>query len=126
MDRVMAEARGHHIALVAVVKVDRRARSVHHLSTSLAELHRLGVGFAAIDQGLRIPPGTQDPTSELILNVLGAVAEWEGSIISERTKEGLAFVRARGTRLGRPPRKGIATLPPKRHPPMEGGSKTTV
>jgi DNA invertase Pin-like site-specific DNA recombinase len=108
MDRVMAEARGHHVQIVAVVKVDRWARSIQHLSTTLAELHGLGVGFVAVDQGLRISPGRGDPTATLILHVLGAVAEWEASIISERTKESLAFLKSQGKRLGRPPKTRLS------------------
>ena len=86
-ERIMAEARGHHIHAVAVVKVDRWARSVQHLSTTLHELHDLGVAFYATDQGLTIRKG--DATSKMMFDLLGAVAEWEASIISERTRDGL-------------------------------------
>jgi len=74
-ERLMAEARGHHLHAIAVAKVDRWARSIQHLSTSINELHELGVDFYAVDQGLTVRRA--DPTSKLILNVLGAVAEWE-------------------------------------------------
>jgi DNA invertase Pin-like site-specific DNA recombinase len=109
LTEVMAEARGHHVHVVAVCKVDRWARSVLHLASTVRELHELGVEFVAVDQGLRISRSRGDPTSELILNVLGAVAEWEASIISERTKESLAHLKATGKRLGRPPKKGIVS-----------------
>jgi DNA invertase Pin-like site-specific DNA recombinase len=104
-DEILAEARGHHIQVVAVCKVDRWARSVLHLASTVRELHELGVEFVAVDQGLRISRDRGDPTSTLILNVLGAVAEWEASIISERTKESLAHLKASGKKLGRPPKK---------------------
>lgn len=87
-ERLMAQARGHHIHAVAVAKIDRWARSIQHLATSINELLELGVDFYAVDQGLAVRKG--DPTSKLIMNVLGSVAEWEASIISERTREGLA------------------------------------
>jgi DNA invertase Pin-like site-specific DNA recombinase len=102
---IMAEARGHHVHVVAVCKVDRWARSVLHLATSVRELHDLGVEFVAVDQGLRISRHRGDPTSALILNVLASVGEWESSIISERTRESLAHLKASGRRLGRPPKK---------------------
>lgn len=86
-ERLMAEARGHHIHAVAVAKIDRWARSIQHLSTSVNELHELGVAFYAVDQGIAVKKG--DSTGMMILNVLGAVAQWEASIISERTREGL-------------------------------------
>jgi DNA invertase Pin-like site-specific DNA recombinase len=126
MQALMAEAHGHHIHGIAVCKVDRWARSVLHLSTTLRELHDLGVEFVAVDQGLRISREGSDPTSQLILNVLASVAEWEASIISERTKESLAYLKAQGKRLGRPPGKGRPAAPSvvTLHP--EGGSETTV
>lgn len=94
MDVVMANARGHHIHAVAVAKVDRWARSMQHLATTVNELHGLGVDFYAIDQGLTVK--RSDPTSTLILNVLGSVAQWEASIISERTRDGLVGKIGRG------------------------------
>ena len=99
-DRLLSLARGHHIHALAVAKVDRAARSVQHLAGVVAELHRLGVDFHAIDQGLTV--ARSDPTSKLILSVLAAVAEWEADIISERTRDALAAKKAAGVRLGRP------------------------
>lgn len=84
---LMSEAMGRRIQVVAVAKVDRWARSLKHLAQSVERLHDRGVRFVAVDQGLEVRP--EDPTSGLILNILGAVAEWEAGIISERTKEGL-------------------------------------
>ena len=107
LDEIMREARGRHVQVVAVAKVDRWARSIQHLAASVQELYDLGVEFVAVDQGLRVSRDRTDPTSVLILHVLGAVAQWEASIISERTKEGLRHARANGKRLGRPPKKGM-------------------
>ena len=103
LDHIMQEARGHHINSIAVTKVDRWARSVRDLSNSLHELQDLGIEWVATDQGIRISPNKSDPTTKLILEVLGAVAEWEASIISERTRQALAYLKASGKRLGRPP-----------------------
>ena len=74
-DEILAEARGHHIQAVAVCKVDRWARSVQHLASTVRELHELGVEFVAVDQGLRVGRGRDDPTSALIVHVLASVAE---------------------------------------------------
>lgn len=94
MESVMALVRQRHVDAVAVVKMDRWARSVKDLSNTVNEIHERKAEFHAIDQGLSVKPN--DPTAKLILNVLGAVAEWEGSIISERTKDGLAEKAGRG------------------------------
>lgn len=120
-ERILAEARGRHVQVVAVVRVDRWARSLGHLASSLDELHRLRVGFVAVDQGLEIPGDRDDATAGLVLGVLGAVAQWEASIIAERTKDGLRAARARGVRLGRPPRKGMPARP-SADPPVPAGA----
>ncbi|MGA9044667.1 MAG: recombinase family protein [Thermoplasmata archaeon] len=125
-ERVMQEARGHHVQLVLVTKVDRIARSVQHLAATARELHDLGVELVAVDQGIRISKDRTDPTGELVLHILASVAEWEASIISERTKESLAHLKASGKRLGRPPKKGIPTSLTEQEPRNDGGSKTTV
>lgn len=94
MDSVMNLVRQRHIDAVVVCKIDRWARSVKDLSNTVSEIHERKAEFHAIDQGLSVKPN--DPTAKLILNVLGAVADWEGSIISERTKDGLAGKSGRG------------------------------
>jgi DNA invertase Pin-like site-specific DNA recombinase len=102
LSEIMAEARGHHLSAVVVVKVDRWARSVMDLSATLHELRDLGVEWIAVDQGIRISPDRSDPTSSLILHILSAVAEWEASIISERTRQSMAYLRSTGKHVGRP------------------------
>lgn len=94
MESVMILVRQRHVDGVAVCKIDRWARSVKDLSNTVNEIHDRKAEFHAIDQGLSVKPN--DPTAKLILNVLGAVADWEGSIISERTKDGLAGKSGRG------------------------------
>lgn len=107
LDRVLAEVRGHHVDLVAAVKVDRLARSVLHLSTLAEQVHASGAGLEFVDQGLRIPPGRTDPTASLLLAMLGAVAEFERDLISSRTREALAHLKAKGVRLGRPRKRVV-------------------
>lgn len=94
MEAVMSLVRQRHVDAVAVCKIDRWARSVKDLSNTVQEIHERKAEFHAIDQGLSVKPN--DPTAKLILNVLGAVADWEGSIISERTKDGLSGKAGRG------------------------------
>lgn len=121
---IMRAAKGHHIHAVAVCKVDRWARSVQHLATTIQELHDLNVEFHAIDQGLRVIRG--NPTANLILNILAAVAEWEATIISERTKDALAAKKRAGVTLGRH-RNGCGTdfpCPTGVHKPKKGMQKT--
>ena len=122
-EEIMQEARGHHVQAVAVVKLDRWGRSVIDIKTSLQELHDLGVSFFAIDQNVALG-GKTDPMANFLLNILGAVAELERDLISERTKQSMAYARdVLGKHVGRPPRKGVSKPPEGETQRNEGGSE---
>lgn len=104
LKRVMTAARRGQIDAVLVWKLDRFGRSTLDLLASIKHLADAGVRFEAITQGLIIDPRRLDPTANLILGVLAAVAEFEREIIRERTLLGLERARRAGKRLGRPPR----------------------
>ena len=121
MEAVMALVRQRHVDAVAVCKIDRWARSVKDLSSTVNEIHERHAEFHAIDQGLSVKPN--DPTAKLILNVLGAVADWEGSIISERTKDGLAGKSGRG-RHWKDCGSSLHPCPTGKHRPQTNGVQT--
>jgi DNA invertase Pin-like site-specific DNA recombinase len=77
-------------------KLDRLARSLHHLLTVLQDLDKRGVGFETLD-GV----STRGPTGRLTLNVLGSVAQFEKELMLERTMAGLRAARAEGRVGGR-------------------------
>jgi DNA invertase Pin-like site-specific DNA recombinase len=83
---------------LAVYKLDRIGRSLVHVTKMLAELEERGVHFRTVEDGL----STQGSTGKLVLQVLGAVAQFERDLILERTTAGLAAARKRGQRLGPP------------------------
>jgi len=85
---------------LVVWKLDRLGRSVKHLTTLLHDLERRGVCFRSISDGI----DTGTPTGKLLFHVLGAIAEFEAALVSERTKMGLQAAKQRGKRLGRPRR----------------------
>jgi DNA invertase Pin-like site-specific DNA recombinase len=68
------------------------------------------INFVSLSEAI----DTATPAGKLVFTVLGAVAELERSLIVERVKAGLRNARAKGKRLGRPPKdldaKRIATL----------------
>jgi DNA invertase Pin-like site-specific DNA recombinase len=84
------------------VRHERLGRSLTHLALMLDELNRLKVLLIASSQG--IDTSEQNPAGRLQLGVMMAVAEFERGIIKERVKAGVAAAKARGVRLGRPPR----------------------
>jgi len=101
LDRMMADAKARRFGLVLCVKVDRLARSTTSLFRILSELEARGVKFECTDQDI----STNSPTGKLLLSVLAGVAEFERELIRDRTKAGLARARAKGKRLGRPPKR---------------------
>ena len=98
LDALLAAARRRQLDAVAVVKLDRLARSVRHLTTLAAELDALGVDLVVLDQAI----DTGTPAGRLLFHVLGAIGEFERDLIQERTRAGLVAARRRGKRLGRP------------------------
>lgn len=83
---------------LVVVRLDRLARSLTHL---LAVIARLRARSAAL-RSLGDPIDTTGPSGVLVLQILGAVAEFERALIRERTRAGLAAARARGRAGGNP------------------------
>jgi len=100
LDRLIADAHRCRFDAVAVWKFDRFARSVSHLLHALENFKTLGIQFVSLSEQV----DTSTPTGNMVFTVLGAVAELERSLIVERVKAGLRNARAKGKRLGRPPR----------------------
>lgn len=102
LDRLMADAAKRKFDCVAVWKLDRFGRSVLNLSQQLATLTSYGVRFVATTQGL--DTDQSNPTAALLLHILSAVAEFERSMIRERTLSGIRAAQAAGKVVGRPKR----------------------
>ena len=82
-----------------VTKLDRLARSVRNLGEIVEELEGKRVGLRVLDLGL----DTSNATGKLMLNVLGAVAQFEREMMLERQREGIAKAKAEGKYRGRKP-----------------------
>src|SRR5205823_11255826 len=98
LDGMMATARARKIDVIACVKLDRLARSTHHLVTLAKELEALGVELVVLDQAI----DTTTPAGRLLFHVLAAIAEFERDLIRERVIAGVRRARAQGRHLGRP------------------------
>ncbi len=83
---------------LTVWRLDRLGRSLKHLIEVINKLNKEDKEFKSLQESL----DTATPTGKLIFHVLGALAEFERSLIRERTKAGLAAARARGRIGGRP------------------------
>jgi DNA invertase Pin-like site-specific DNA recombinase len=96
---MMAGAQAGDFDLVAVWKLDRLGRSLQHLLRLISDLSRWGVGFASLrDSGI----DTTTPTGRLMLQILGALAEYEKELIRERVIAGVRRAQAQGKHCGRP------------------------
>jgi DNA invertase Pin-like site-specific DNA recombinase len=81
-----------------VYKLDRYARSSTELILETKELIEKGVGFISLSDNLDFTSAS----GKLHFQILSAFAEFERSLISERTREGLNRVKETGVKLGRP------------------------
>lgn len=86
--------------VLTVWKLDRLGRSLSHLIRVVDELGDRGVEFRSITEAL----DTTTPVGRLLFHVVGAVAQFEREMTTERTRAALAAARASDRRLGRPSR----------------------
>jgi len=84
---------------LVVWKLDRLARSMKQFVDTVEGLDKRGIGFRSITESI----DTVTPGGKLVFHVFGALAEFERSIIRERTEAGLRAARDRGRLGGRPP-----------------------
>ena len=77
---------------------DRLGRSLSHLIEVVAELGRKEIGLYSVSESI----DTASAGGILIFHIMGALAEFERALISERTKAGMSAAKARGSPIGRP------------------------
>ena len=87
--------------VLLVTRLDRLARSTRDLLNVLAMVSEKQAGFRSLADPMI---DTTSPHGKLILAVLGALAEFERSMILARTGEGRKRAQARGVRFGRKPK----------------------
>lgn len=91
---------------LVVWKLDRLARSMKQLIETVEGLEDQGIGFRSLTEAI----DTTTPGGKLVFHVFGALAEFERSIIRERTRAGLDAAKARGRTGGRPKKLTDADL----------------
>ncbi|MCP4409981.1 MAG: recombinase family protein [Gammaproteobacteria bacterium] len=98
LDALMRSARRYAFDCVLVWKFDRFARLTKHLLAALEEFDHLGIRIISIQDQI----DTTSPMGKAMFTLIGAMAELESSLISERVTAGMKAAKARGKRLGRP------------------------
>jgi DNA invertase Pin-like site-specific DNA recombinase len=87
-------------------RLDRLGRSLAHLLAIITRLEADGIAFLSLSEAI----DTRTASGRLLFHVMGALAEFERSLISERTRAGIAAARARGRVVGRPPKLSPAQI----------------
>jgi len=85
--------------VLTVWKLDRLSRSLRDLLFTLEAITTAGAGFRSVTEAI----DTTTAPGRLMMQMLGAFAEFERAMIRERTMNGLAHARKAGRHLGRRP-----------------------
>lgn len=84
-NQLLEDMRNNKFNCIMVTKLDRLGRSLQHLLSLFNEFQVRGIHFIATTQNI----DTTSSAGRLQMQIMGAFAEFERNIISERTKEGL-------------------------------------
>jgi DNA invertase Pin-like site-specific DNA recombinase len=106
---------------LVVWKLDRLGRSLRHLTDISEQLHAKGANFVSLADGIH----TGTHVGDFFFHILGAIAEFERTLIIERTRAGLTAARRRGRTLGRKPKLNAADIAAARAM-MAGGMKAAA
>ena len=93
-DLLLEDMRQYKFDTIIVTKIDRIGRSLQHLLSLFNEFNKKRVHFIAVTQNI----DTSSASGMLQMQILGAFAEFERNIISERTKEGMRNAQNVGKR----------------------------
>jgi DNA invertase Pin-like site-specific DNA recombinase len=104
LNEMLKDCRRGSVDVVVVWKFDRFARSLKALISGLELCRSLGIDFVSVTEAV----DTSLPAGELVFQMIGAVAQFERSLIGERVKSGLANAKAKGKVLGRPPLRKLS------------------
>jgi len=94
LNELMFDSREGLFDVVICWKLDRLGRSLKHLLNIVEEWHKHSIDFVCVSQKI----DTTTPSGKLTFHILGAVAEFESELISERTKLGLKRAKNVGKR----------------------------
>ncbi len=83
--------------IIVVWRLDRLGRSLKELIETVGKLGERGIELRSLKENI----DTTTPTGKLMFHIIGAMAEFERDVISERTLAGLEAARARGKKGGR-------------------------
>jgi len=98
LETILAKLRAGDV--VVVTRLDRLGRSTLELLTIAGQISDLGAAFRSLAEPWA---DTTSPAGRMVMTVFAGIAQFERSLILERTGQGRALARARGQKFGRPP-----------------------
>lgn len=101
---LLADAETGKFSAVLVWKLDRLGRSLVHLVRLMENFRRLGIELVSFSEGLDFTT----TTGKLLFQIISTFAEFERDCIRERVLAGMRNARAKGKRIGCPPRTYLA------------------
>ena len=105
LNQLMADAHRRKFDAVLVWKIDRFGRSLKHLVNALADLCAYGVAFVSFRDNLDL----STPSGRLMFQIIGAMAEFERSLIQERVQGRPAKRTGQGQAIGGRPKCDVDT-----------------
>ena len=99
LDRLLDHLRAGDV--IVVTRLDRLARSILDLLNIVERVRDAGAGLRSLAEPWA---DTTTPAGRMVLTVFAGIAEFERSLIVERTSTGRAAAKARGTKFGRKPK----------------------
>jgi DNA invertase Pin-like site-specific DNA recombinase len=97
LDEMLKAANRRKFDAILCWKLDRIGRSLKHLVNLLAEMEAVGVALVSFSDNLDL----STPQGRLMFQIIGAMAEFERSLICERVKAGIAHRKAQGKKVRR-------------------------
>lgn len=85
---------------LVILSVDRLGRNVIQVLMTIDDLQQRGIGLKVLNGDI----DTTTPTGRMMLSIFATLAEWERSMIVQRTKHGIDMAKKRGVVGGRPPK----------------------
>ena len=110
---------------VVVHSLDRLARNLNDLRRLVSEMTERGVRVEFVKEGLAFD-GSDSAMSVLLLNVMGAFAEFERSLIRERQREGIEVAKRNGVYTRRKPKLNAAQVAVIRERLAAGEAKAVI
>jgi DNA invertase Pin-like site-specific DNA recombinase len=108
-----------------IYSMDRLSRSLNDLITTVKSLTAKGVKVQFIKESLTFT-GDDNPMANLLLGVMGSLAEWERAVIRERQLQGIAIAKSNGVYKGRKKALSEADIAKLRSLAATGATKTHI